>query len=344
MPDINSLDIKKILIIDLAFIGDVVLATPVTRAIRSRWPQAEITMLTVPLTKPVAEMNPYVDQVLVCDKRGRHKGITGMLAMARELKQYSFDLAICMNFALRGAVIAWLAGIPYRLGYDAQWAGLFLTWQASHIRDGIKHETRNHLEVLKPFGITAEDYSLKLEAPQEARDSYDKLAEKYGWQKQGYYVVCPFGSYERKDFPLTIAAPVIAQLEKKLPVYLIGGKKEAEGLEILAETARLPGERILAGTLTLQQLAVFLANAKAMVSVDTGPMHIAQAVNCPTVALFGPTDPAIWGTCNANSQSLYFHEDCSPCWGKGECLKNNDCMSRLQAKTILETLESVSNK
>ena len=72
MPDINKLNIKKILIIDLAFIGDVILAGPLTRTVRQRWPQAEISMLTVPLTKPVAEMLPAIDKAIVYDKKGLH--------------------------------------------------------------------------------------------------------------------------------------------------------------------------------------------------------------------------------------------------------------------------------
>ena len=176
MPDINKLNIKKILIIDLAFIGDVILAGPLTRTVRQRWPQAEISMLTVPLTKPVAEMLPAIDKAIVYDKKGLHQGLGGMWKMAQELRQEKFDLAICMNFALRGAVVARLAGIPYRLGYDAQHAGWFLTWAASHMREGIKYEAKNHLEVLKPWGLTTEDYSLALAPSQGNIASFEVKA------------------------------------------------------------------------------------------------------------------------------------------------------------------------
>ena len=336
--DINNLTINKILIIDLAFIGDVILATPVTRAIRAKWPQAEITMLTVPLTEPVAQMNPYVDNTLVYDKRGSHKGLSGMWKISRELKKYGFDLAVCMNFAARGAMVAWLAGIPYRLGYDAQHAGWFLTWAASHIRQGIKHETKNHLEVLAPFGFSTDDTTLTLVPPADAVASMKSKMVQQGIVPGQYYVICPFGSYERKNMPLPMAAQLIRQLNDRYPVYLIGGQKEKIGLEGYAKAGKLPESHVLAGTLNLQELAVFIQKARGMATVDTGPMHIAQAMHCPTVALFGPTDPKVWGPENDNSCYLYTDEECSPCWGKGPC-RDNVCIKKLKAKDLYEKLQ-----
>lgn len=344
MPDIDKLDIKKILIIDLAFIGDVILAGPLTMAVRRRWPRAKIAMLTVPVAADVAEMLPAVDRVLVYDKKGSHQGFGGMWQMARELRRERFELAVCVNFALRGAAVAWLAGIPYRLGYDAQHAGWFLTWAASHIRDGIKHESLNHLEVLKPWGIDAksideEALQLKLVPGRDAEASFEAKAEK--WQMPGeYYVMCPIGSYDRKNLPLPLAVQLIRQLEEKKPVYLIGGRGEKAALSAMARAGHIGEDRVLAGSLSLQELAVFLQRAAALVSVDTGPMHIAQAVQCPTVAVFGPTLPAVWGPQNSNSRTVYLAEACSPCWGKGEC-NGSRCMERIKANMVLEALNSI---
>ena len=339
--DINKLKIKRILIIDLAFIGDVILATPVTRAVKARWPEAELTMLTVPFTEAVAKMNPYVDKTLVYDKRGRHKGLSGMWQMAKSLKKYKFDLAICMNFALRGAVVAWLARIPYRLGYDAQHASFFLTWAVSHIREGIKHETENHLEILKPFGFSTEDTSIKLEPSAEAILSMEEKYKNYGIKKSKYYVVCPIGSYERKNMPINIVSYLIKELKNTYPVYFIGGTREKTELIGYAQAVQLSETHVFAGTFNLQELAVFIKNAAGMATVDTGPMHIAQAVNCPTIAVFGPTDPIVWGPRNENSCYIYTNEACSPCWGKGEC-KDNVCIKKIKAKDLYEKLRQYS--
>lgn len=332
--------IKKILVIDLAFIGDVILATPTMRALKEHFPKASLTMLTIPLTAEVAAMNPYVDKVLVYDKRGGDKGLLGIWRMARRLAPLGFDLCVSMNFALRGAVVARLAGIPRRLGYDAQHAEFFLTMAASHERDGIKHEARNHLEVLRPLGIDdkAADASLSMNVPESARESLEKKCEEHHIPQDGYLVLCPIGSYARKNLPLATAAHIVRHFSQRRAIFLIGGKAEAAQLEEIARLAELPSNNVLAGSLTLPELAAFLEKASCLITVDTGPLHIAQAVGCRTVAVFGPTDPVVWGPRGENDVILYHKTDCSPCWGKGKCEKHMACIEGSTAREIIKAV------
>ncbi len=336
--------IKKILVIDLAFIGDVILATPTMRALKARFPKASLTMLTIPLTAEVAAMNPYVDEVLVYDKRGKDKGLFGMWRMARRLVPLGFDLCVSMNFALRGAVVAWLAGIPNRLGYDAQHAGWFLTLVASHRRDGIKHETLNHLEVLRPLGIDEKntDTSLSMKVPESAKESLAEKSKVRHIPQDGYLVLCPVGSYVRKNLSLATAAHVVRHFSQRKPIFLIGSAAEANQLEEIARLANLPRNNVLAGALTLSELAAFLENASCLITVDTGPLHIAQAVGCRTVAIFGPTDPVVWGPRGETDEVLYYRTDCSPCWGKGKCEKRMVCIEGTTAREIIKAVEHSS--
>ncbi len=330
--------INKILVIDLAFIGDVILATPVLRALRGSFPKARITMLTIPLTAEIAAMDPYVDNVLVYDKHGEHQGFWGMLRIAGLLRRHHFDLAVCMNFALRGALVAWLARIPERVGYDAQLASLFLTRTTSHERDGIKHEALNHLEVLRSLYLDTSDTSLAFRLPEAARQYLEQKVP--GLPAKGYIAICPFGSYAKKNLTLDTAAQVAAHLAARMPVYLIGGKKEQAGLAQVAFAADLPAGNVLAGELTLQELAVFLQGAAALVTVDTGPLHMAQAVKCPVLAIFGPTDPVIWGPRGEADKVIYHHMACSPCWGKGTCTQNS-CIADISAVEIMQAADAL---
>ena len=334
-------DIKKILVIDLAFIGDVILATPTMRRLKERFPKARLTMLTVPLTAEIAAMDPYVDEVLIYDKRGKDKGLTGMWRMARRLAPHGFDLAVSMNFAPRGAVVAFLAGIPHRLGYDAQHASLFLNLVAPSKRDGIKHETLNHLEVLKPLDVDWNDAnaSLVLDVPESARAGLDAKRAIHHIPEDGYLVLCPVGSYARKNLPTATAAHVVRHFSQRRAIFLIGGAAEADALEEIARLANLPRNNILAGALTLPELAAFLEKADCLITVDTGPLHIAQGVGCRTVAVFGPTDPIVWGPRGANDIVLFNDVPCAPCWGKGRCERKTACVEGTTARDIIKAVD-----
>lgn len=330
-------NINKILVVNLAFIGDVILSTPVIRALKEKYPQSSISMLTIPLTAPIAQLNPYIDKVLIYDKKGDHKGLLGGWKVVTAIKKEKFDMAICMNFAVRGAMLTWLAGIKYRIGYDAQHGKIFLNYIVEASRKVIQHETLNHMMVLQPLGIKAIDYKIEIAVP---NNIIEDTACKINFNKnKKNLVICPFGSYKKKNLDISEYCKIIKGLNDKFDIYIIGGKKEEEGLNFLAEKAGLNKDKILAGKLNLQELAALIKLSTVLLSVDTGPLHIAQGVNTPVVALFGPTDPVIWGPRNEHDKIIYNNIECSPCWGRGTCEKNI-CMEKIDSGVIIKELNS----
>lgn len=333
---------QNILVIDLAFIGDLILVTPAVRALHETHPNARITMLTVPLTESVARMNPYIDEVLVYDKKGREKGLLGMLRMARRLRRYRFDLAICMNFAPRGAVVAWLARIPHRFGYDAQHSGIFLTRTASAVRAQPQHETKNQLDFMRAFGFSTRDMSLAFRIPADVERAFIEKSRALACAKENYLVLCPCGRVPRRSLGAQTAAAFIrafSDTREALPVYLIGGAQDREYLGEIAQRAGLGEHHILAGTFTLQEIAVLLRSADALVSVDTGPAHIAQAVHCPTVEIFSTGDPCIWGP--RGTHDVVLAEVRDPVTG---ALPDTDCIRSISAERILAAVQDILQK
>lgn len=333
---------QNILVIDLAFIGDLILVIPAVRALHESFPDARITMLTVPLTEPVARMNPYVDEVLVYDKKGREKGLLGMLRMAARLRKYRFDLAVCMNFAPRGAAVAWLARIPSRYGYDAQHSGLFLTRTAPAERTHPQHETQNQLAFMRSFGITTQDTSLALRIPADVEHSFAEKRAALQLVKENYLVICPCGRVLRRNLSVETTAAFIRDFLKTrngIPVYLIGGSQDRAYLTEIAQSAELEERHILAGTFTLQEVALLLQGAAVLVSVDTGPAHIAQAVHCPTVEIFSTGDPRIWGP--QGLHDIVLAEVRDPVTG---ALPETDCIRSIPAERILAAVQGILQK
>lgn len=332
---------EKILVINLAFIGDVLLTTPMVRALKNSYPAADIDMLVIPLTKPIAAGNPYISEVLTCDKKGEHKKIKKLWGLVQTIRSRRYDMAICTNFAPRGAMLAFAAGIPFRIGYDAQHADWFLTHTASAKRLNVRHESENHLDVLMPLGVSTKDFSLDFKInTSDIKTMQDKIRQNFGQNfKRPIAVICPLGSYPQKNWVAHSYADLIKKLAKKADCYLIGGKSQESELNLINEASGNLG-RVLAGTLSLGELAAFLAAANLLVSVDTGPLHIAEAVKTPVIALFGSTDPKCWGPRRDKSRIFTLSLECSPCWGKASC-QNNRCMLDLDAAAIALAAEDI---
>jgi predicted lipopolysaccharide heptosyltransferase III len=329
---INNSSIQKILIINLAFIGDVILTTPVARGLRAAFPQARIDMLVIPAAAPISELNPYIDHVMVYDKRGKHKKMTAVWSLIRELRKQRYDLTISTNFALRNAMVAWATGARYRVGYNAQHSSWFLTHVTSAIRTQYRHEVENQLDVLKPLDIKVDDTSLQLEVC-EKDTKYLQTVVKRTPGKQ-LVVVCPAGSYQRKSWETQGYAQFLQEISKIANCCLIGGKAEQNLLNEINELSGNVGQ-VFAGTLTLGQVAALLKATDLLLSVDTGPLHIGQAVGTPTLGLFGPTDPGVWGPRGNKDCVIYRPEDCSPCWGRGEC-RGHRCMANILPEEVIE--------
>lgn len=330
--NIESSTIRKILFINLAFIGDVILSTPATRALKQKYPQAEIDMLVIPLTAPLAKGNPYVHDVVVYDKRGEHKKYAKLWLLIQRLRERNYDMAVTTNFSLRSAVMAWVSGAKYRLGFDAQHASLFLTHSMPAKRDFIRHEVHNQLDVVKPLGITDASTVLEYAIHEKERQAVEK--EIAVNQSRPLVLVCPAGSYARKSWTISGYAALLQALAVNADCCLIGGRAEQSFLEEINKQAGGVA-RVFGGTFSLDQLPALIDRADLLITVDTGPLHIAQAVGTPVVALFGPSDSRVWGPRGKQDVVLQCAVDCSPCWGKGDCSANR-CIEDIQSQDVID--------
>ena len=332
--------IKKILYINLAFIGDLLLSVPALRALRKKYPQADIHMLVTPWAMAAAKGNPYVDQIYEYDKKGKHRNIKDLWKLVSILRQEKYDLIISANFALRGALLAKAVGAKYRIGYDAQHAGMFLTHTVSSKRTKVKHESENQLAVLTPLGISTDDFRLEFRIQAEDLINMKNKIQPVASRKM--VAICPYGRHPLKSWKLDGYVELLRHLSATLDCYLIGGKQEEEQLRQINERADNRAT-ILAGKLTIGELAAFFSQCSALVTVDTGPMHVACSVGTPVIALFGRTDSKVWGPRGGRDIILKGTIDCIPCHTLNEC-EHHTCMKQITVDMVINAVQGVLEK
>lgn len=338
---INHDTICKILYINLAFIGDIILSTPAMRALRAKYPAATIDMLVTPWAGQAAVGNPYVDHVHIYDKKGEHRKLKNLWQLISTLRSEKYDLVITANYALRGALVAKMIGARYRVGYDAQHAGHFLTHTTSAKRVGVKHETENQLDVLKPLEISTNDFSLAFRHnPIDVQNMKQKIGK---FPEKPLVVICPFGRHPLNSWTREGYITLVTTLSSVASCYLIGGKGEREKLAQINQQAGNRG-RVLAGELTIGELAVFLGRSSLVITVDTGPMHLAAAAGAPILALFGRSDERVWGPRGKEDQVVRLELACAPCIVPREC-SHHSCMKQLTSEVVVtKALAMLKNK
>src|SRR3989338_9612697 len=153
----SKINFSRTLVVRTDRMGDVVLTTPFVKALRRAYPATHLSILVTPATKDLVIGNPYLDEVLVDDRAGRHKGVLGSLRLAREIRRGNFDAAFILHTKRRYNLACFLAGVPVRIGYRNDKMGFLLTHPLKDARHlGEKHESEYCLDVLKGVGIPAD--------------------------------------------------------------------------------------------------------------------------------------------------------------------------------------------
>lgn len=327
----------RILIIHTAFIGDIVLSTPLIKKLRDTYPKAEITYLTTPVGASILRNNPHLNHIIEYDKRGEHKGMKGFWAIAKKLKMEAYNLVITPHRYLRSTFLTFLTGAPIRRGYDSA-AASFLYNERVHY-DKSKHEVEKLLSfVPKDEG---KRYEIEIFPTELEVEKVDKLLEK---RREKVVVVAPGSKWFTKKWPLEYFNRVIKELEKRedTTVVVVGGKEEMFFNMPLANTTI-----DLRGKTTLLELAEVIRRADIVLTNDSSPIHIASAfLNVRILALFGPTVEKFGFFPWSKNSEVFQVEglECRPCsiHGGDSCPKKHfKCMLDIKPEMVLERIESI---
>ena len=337
--DLTKERIDRILVRATNWVGDALMTTPALTALRENFPKAEISVLAKPWVAPVYENHPGADQVLMYDKERR--GFKGLIGLAGELKG-RFDLAVLFQNAIEAALIAWLARIPRRLGYNTDGRGWLLNRRVKLVpEDKRVHETEYYLRLLARAGLAVPDPGpvrpvFYLSAEYEARAAA-RLAE-LGLEGSFLLGLAPGAAYgSAKQWPAeryaAAADIILGQTGGAALVFGSSGEAAVAG-EV---KSRMSGRAVdLSGQTGLAEAAALIKQCHLFLTNDSGLMHVAAAVGPPLVAVFGSTNPITTSPVGDRVAMVRHPVDCSPCL-KPECTKDTHiCMESIAPGEVAE--------
>jgi heptosyltransferase-2 len=336
-------DQLRTIVISPNWIGDAVMAQPLLRLLRERFPERPIDVLAPPSVAPVWEAMREVDTVMETPFRHGALQLGERRKFARMLQQRGYAEAYILPNTLKFALIPWLAGIPRRIGYKGE------------MRYGLIN-VMHHDDPILPrpmaqfYAALANPPARNLPRPAtlprpEMYVSAEKSTQAMHGMKlssDGPHIVfapgAEFGSAKR--WPTSQFAELARMIQQAFPgaeILLLGtGKDKAVCDEIVAAA---PGLHNLAGRTSLSEAIALIARATAVVSNDSGLMHIACALKRPVVAVYGPTDPMHTPPLSDLAEVLWLHLDCAPCRQRECPLGHHDCMRNIPAEMAWEPLK-----
>jgi heptosyltransferase II len=340
--------IERLLIRGTNWVGDAIMSIPALREVRRCFPRAHICLLVRPWVRDVYGTVDFVDEILLFDKDGFHKGWAGMKRLAAALRARRFDMAILLQNAMEAALIAVGARIPIRLGYARDGRGPLLSHPVRVDPEVRKvHQAYYYLGILSGAGLldrrlwSRADYRLDaISIGVTASDQADasSMLRLHGIEHTrpivGFNPGASYGGAKR--WPAERYAAVADALARNdgAQIVIVGAPNERHiAEEVAAHMTTSPA--ILAGHTSLGQLMALIRECDLFITNDSGPMHLAAALDVPQLAIFGSTSEIATGPLSNRAQVIKHPVDCNPCFLR-ECPVDFRCMLKISVSTVLE--------
>lgn len=337
----------NILIVKLSAIGDVIHTLPSLAALRRLYPDAHITWVVEEAASGLVLHHPMIDRVIIFSrkkwiedfKNGNFQAVRqNARSFLKELRSRRFDLVIDFHGLFKSAMVVLASGGKRKLGYDSwqELSGLFLNDKIPE--DMNKHAVDRYLDFPRHLGAEPGPAEFILPVNPEAENRSRLLMDSHALSRKKFIAVNPVAYWETKlwdDEKFAVLADLIKD-RMKLDVVFTGSKKE-DAADIMS---RMREKGInLGGETTLMELACIYKDALAVISTDSGPMHLAAAVDTPVIALFGPTDPSRTGPYGAGHVIIRTDLSCSPCLLK-KC-PTKKCMTDILPEQVLAAVKEI---
>ena len=348
-PGVQHRDSDRLLVVMPSWVGDTVMATPLLRALRKLYPSAQITCLARSVVRPILDASPWIDRIVTVRPIRKGSRRKGVFSLARHLAARKFDTAVMLPNSFRSAVTVMLAGIPRRVGYDRDGRGFLLTDRlVPRRRRGafVPVSTRDYyLGLVRYLGAVEVDPGMELFTRPEHDRIVDQMLKSEGWRgaSQPLVVITPGAAYgEAKLWDPRRFAQIADRCEHEHEALVaIGGPpKERPILERVIAAAQRPILNLTDRGVDLTLFKSVVKRSRLVITNDTGPRHIAAALNVPVVSIFGPTDPAWTEIEFADERQVMVKVPCGPCQLK-TCPLDHRCMTQIDSAMVYERVTEI---
>jgi heptosyltransferase II len=341
--------IRRILLARTDRLGDVILTTPAIEAVRRRYPDAFLACLVGPAGRAIVEGNPFVDEVIVLDKKGEHAGLRGMVRLVRQLRRRSFDAALVFHPEFRVHAALFFSGIARRIGY-ARKGGWFLSERVKHTKQlGEMHEVQYVLSLARRLDTGPQCPEPFVPVSDEAQEWAGNALAAAGIGEQDLLIgIHPGASCRSKVWPAERFAEVAQALSREYGcrTVIVAGR---ESREDAARVEDLLGASALnlAGRTDIGQLAAVCRRCRVFITTDSGPMHVAAGVGVPVVAVFGRNlrgiSPRRWGPWGDYHVVLHKPGGCGYCLAH-DCRRDFACLRDVSSREVLAAVRDILEK
>lgn len=323
---------ERILVVQTAFIGDVVLATPVIEFLNQRFPASQIDILVRKGNESLFDNHPFLNEVILWEKRN-HKYLN-LVRVMRIVRSKKYSLVINLQRFLSTGLLTVLAGATMTAGFDKNPLSLFFSLRLPHDVNG-KHEVERNLYLVKSWGGND---SLIMPKIYPSQLDFSKVEKHIP-----YICIAPTSVWHTKQWPKNKWVELLDKINQNIDIFLIGSKADYTFCEEIIQKTKRDQTTNLAGQLSLLQSAALMKNAVMNFVNDSAPLHLASAVNAPVSAIFCSTVPEFgFGPLSDKSYVFETREklSCRPCGlhGKKECPQGHFACSNIAVESLLPAI------
>jgi len=334
----------KIIVFEPNWIGDVILTTPIFKAIKEHKEGCFLGCIVPRRCRNILENNPFIDEIIEFNERTTHNSFSKKISFIKELKSRRYETALILHRSLTRTLICYLAGIERRVGYAYKKRAFLLTDKIPPVNKDSIHKQDYYLGIAEGFGIKINDRDCRIYCSSQDKEWADKLIGNTV-SKDTLIAINPVTNWSPKNWPSESFLELINILAAKIRnIRIFITSKEKINIFQSMNTEALMKIVNLTGKTSIAQVAALYEKMDVVISGDSGPLHISGAVNTKYVGIFGPTNPRLTAPrAKTEGRILFKNTFCpTPCY-TDKCPKDFICMKTISPHQVADAVMELIN-